>query len=80
MMRDPNIASRCCLYFSLSLIQKGEFTKAKKIIFNEYSNAKKANVKDEKLLNMCKGIWSKLQYEYNLCRYKKRINVRIKLI
>lgn len=71
MLGDPNIASRCRLYFSLSLIQKKRFKRAQKIIYNEYSNAMKSVVKDHKLLNMCKGIWSKLQYEYNLFKIKK---------
>lgn len=68
MVGDPNIVSRCRLYFSLSLIQKKRFRKAQSIIYNEYNIAKTAIVRDDKLLNMCKGIWSKLQYEWNISR------------
>lgn len=68
MVGDPNIVSRCRLYISLSLIQQKRFRKAQSIIYNEYNIAKTAIVKDNKLLNMCKGIWSKLQYEHNIVR------------
>lgn len=72
MLGDPNIASRCRLYFSLSLIQKKRFKTAQQIIYNEYSIARKAIIRDDKLLNMCKGIWSKLQYENNIFRKQKK--------
>lgn len=71
MLGDPSIASRCYLYFSLSLIQQKHYKTAQKIIFKEYSNANKAVVKDYKLLNMCKGIWSKLQYEHTIFKKQK---------
>lgn len=74
MLGDPNIASRCHLYFSLSLIQKKRFKRAQQIIYQEYSNANTAVVRDDKLLNMCRGIWSKLQYEYNISCRQKKIN------
>lgn len=73
MLGDPNIASRCRLYFSLSLIQKKKFRTAQSIVQNEYINAKKAVIKDEKLLNMCKGIWSKLQYEFYLFNNQRKL-------
>ncbi|XP_023019381.1 uncharacterized protein F58A4.6 [Leptinotarsa decemlineata] len=66
---DPNIVSRCQLYFSLSLIQQKRYKTARRIISKEYQNAKNATIVDNRLLNMCKGIWSKMQYEYNL--YKR---------
>lgn len=69
MLGDPSIVSRCRLYFSLSLIQKKKFRKAQSIIYNEYNIAKTSIVKDGKLLNMCKGIWSKLQYEHTIFRH-----------
>lgn len=72
MLGDSSIVSRCCLYFSLSLIQKKRFKKAQCIIYNEYTNAKNSTVRDEKLLNMCKGIWSKLQYEHNIFKKKNK--------
>ncbi|CAH1163300.1 unnamed protein product [Phaedon cochleariae] len=66
---DPNITARCRLYFSLSLIQKKKFRLAKYIIQREFCDAKQSTVIDQRLLNMCKGIWAKLQYEYHI--YKK---------
>lgn len=72
MLGDSNIASRCRLYFSLSLIQKKRFKIAQQMISHEYKIAKQAVIRDDRLLNMCKGIWSKLQYEYNIfCKQKK---------
>lgn len=70
-MGDPLIESRCKLYFSLSLIQKKKYRWAKKIILEEFNKAKSSCVIDVKLLNMCKGIWAKLQYEYGEFRRNK---------
>lgn len=60
---DPTVASRCKLYLSLSLIQRGYFQLAKKIIYEEYQKAKNAVVIDTRLVKMCQGIWAKLKYE-----------------
>lgn len=76
MLGDPNIASRCRLYFSLSLIQKKKFKKAQYIIRHEYINAAKAVIRDDKLLNMCKGIWSKLQYEFDLFKNWRKLTYK----
>nr|XP_022920422.1 uncharacterized protein F58A4.6 [Onthophagus taurus] len=65
-MGDPTIAARCRLYFSLSLIQRQQYKMARQIIKREYDNAKQAVVVEGRLLKMCLGIWSKLQYEYRL--------------
>ncbi|KAJ8913740.1 hypothetical protein NQ315_007457 [Exocentrus adspersus] len=67
---DPSIAARCRLYLSLSLIQKKRYKYARNIIWKEYQEAKKASVVDSKLLNMCRGIWAKLQYEHNIFRMR----------
>lgn len=72
MLGDPNIASRCHLYFSLSLIQKKRYKIARQMIYHEYRIAKQAVIRDDRLLNMCKGIWSKLQYEYNIFWKQKK--------
>lgn len=72
-LRDPSIAARCRLYLSLSLIQKKKYKLARWIIEREYENAKSATVIDARLLNMCRGIWSKLQYEYAL--YRKELKL-----
>lgn len=72
-LNDPNIVTRCRLYFSLSLIQRKYFKFAKRIIHEEYVKAKSDVVVDERLVRMCKGIWAKLQYEYGLQRGKKKL-------
>lgn len=71
-LNDPNIVTRCRLYFSLSLIQRKYFKLAKTIVREEYVKAKSSTVVDHKLVNMCRGIWSKLQYEHELYRKNKR--------
>jgi len=71
---DPNIASRCRLYLSLSLIQKKKFKTAAQIIRNEYNLSKTQIVNEQvRLVKMCLGIWSKLQYEHGLYRNNRRI-------
>lgn len=69
---DPNIVTRCRLYFSLSLIQRHYFKLAKRIVYEEFSKAKSSVVVDERLVKMCKGIWSKLQYEHEVYRKSKK--------
>lgn len=73
---DPSIVTRCRLYFSLSLIQTHRYKLAKRIIYREYCKAKSAVIVDEKLLNMCKGIWSKLQYENQLFRSRRNSQIK----
>lgn len=78
-LNDPNIVTRCRLYFSLSLIQRKYFKLAKKIIVEEYVNAKNAIVVDERIINMCKGIWAKLQYENELNKSRrKKVKVKVR--
>ncbi|KAF7267470.1 hypothetical protein GWI33_019303 [Rhynchophorus ferrugineus] len=70
---DPTIASRCRLYLSLSLIQKKKFKVAVKVIRTEYLAAKNQVIIDQRLIRMCQGIWSKLQYEHELYRIRNKI-------
>ncbi|RZC38270.1 F58A4.6 -like [Asbolus verrucosus] len=77
---DPTIASRCWLYFSLSLIQQQRFRIARHIIYEEYKAAKQSPARDERIVRMCKGIWAKLQYEHNIHRSRKKIeNISINM-
>ncbi|CAG9768060.1 unnamed protein product [Ceutorhynchus assimilis] len=69
---DPNIQSRCRLYLSLSLIQKKKYRLASRIVRTEFQLARNQTVVDSRLVKMCKGIWSKLQYEHGLYR-KNRV-------
>lgn len=60
---DDIIITQCKLYFSLSLIQRGNCRLAKKIIQEQYDKVKSGPVTDKKTLNMCKGVWARLKYE-----------------
>lgn len=59
---DPLVISRCKLYYSIALIQRGFIGPAKRVVRAEYQFAKKQQDADPKLLKMCLGIWSKLVY------------------
>lgn len=69
---DPSIISRCKLYYSISLIQKGKLRAAKSLILEEYEHAKDERKEgDERLYKMCHGIWLKLQYTYAMRRQQR---------
>lgn len=69
---DPSIVLRCKLYYSISLIQKGELRKAKNVVTEQYALAKSDELcGDERLYKMCHGIWLKLQYAYHLRKLKR---------
>ncbi|PSN31555.1 hypothetical protein C0J52_24999 [Blattella germanica] len=68
---DPFTVSRCKLYFALSLVQRGNLSKARRIIEQQYYLAQTAPVVDTRLVSMCLGIWAKLKYEYELKRARK---------
>jgi len=70
---DPLTAARCKLYASLSLMQRGFYKQAKFIIQSQYKFIKSQAVIDEKLIKMCRGIWTKLRYEKN----RKRILITL---
>uniref|UniRef100_A0A182R4L6 Uncharacterized protein n=1 Tax=Anopheles funestus TaxID=62324 RepID=A0A182R4L6_ANOFN len=63
---DPSLVARCQLYLAISLIQRAEFAIAKQIIQRVYRSERKQTEPETRLLKMCLGIWSKLQYEYNI--------------
>lgn len=77
---NPSIISRCKLYYSISLIQKGKLRAAKTIILEEYKHAKdERNGGDDRLYKMCHGIWLKLQYT-NAMRRQKRLQSKRSLV
>lgn len=64
---DPSVIARCKLYYSISLIQKGKLSAAKKLILDQYEFAKQERLTgDERIYKMCHGIWLKLQYARTL--------------
>ncbi|CAE1255450.1 unnamed protein product [Acanthosepion pharaonis] len=72
MICDPLIAARCYLYIALSLMQRGYLKKSKLIIRKQYSFAKDHFIKDYRLIAMCRGLWSRLQFMYYLHRLKRQ--------
>ncbi|XP_033170019.1 uncharacterized protein F58A4.6 [Drosophila mauritiana] len=68
---DPFLQTRCKLYYSISLIQRGQLRMAKHLIREQYQFASKNIEKDVRLMRMCLGIWRRLSYEYEQRRLRK---------
>ncbi|OUC47240.1 hypothetical protein D917_00116 [Trichinella nativa] len=61
---NPVLISRCKLYLSLSLIQRGYFRLAKRIIREQFKLWEKVEVSDGNLIRrICRGIWTRLNNE-----------------
>ncbi|KAH3884606.1 hypothetical protein DPMN_008589 [Dreissena polymorpha] len=67
-MGDPVMVSKCRLFYAQSLMQLGPLRMSKLMIRQEFHTARYV-LKDQKLVDMCKGMWSKLQF----CYAKKRV-------
>jgi Domain of unknown function (DUF4807) len=67
---DPNLISRCKLFLSISLIQQGNLKLAQKLIREQFEFGKSSY--DTRLVKMCLGIWSKLQYTHKIIKSTKR--------
>ncbi|XP_066603463.1 uncharacterized protein F58A4.6 [Prorops nasuta] len=65
---NPLLVARCNLYTALSLIQQGDLKTPKLVIKKIYKFA--IHEKDDRLQNMCKGVWAKLKY----CHKKRILN------
>lgn len=72
-MGDPIMAAKCRLFYALSLMQRGQLHQTKKFIKEQYDFAMHFKVRDQRLIDMCKGLWSKLKYMYVL-RHKEKLN------
>ncbi|KAH8250589.1 hypothetical protein KR038_001649 [Drosophila bunnanda] len=68
---DPFLQARCKLYYSISLIQRGQLRVAKHLIREQYAFARVNVEKDVRLVRMCHGIWHRLTYEYEQRRMRK---------
>ncbi|KAH8302660.1 hypothetical protein KR044_009302, partial [Drosophila immigrans] len=68
---NPLLQARCKLYYSISLIQRGELRRAKHLIRVQHGLASKQ--RDQRLQHMCLGIWERLRYEYGQRQQKKAI-------
>lgn len=64
---DPITASKCMVYYAISLVQRGYWQQTAHLIRQQYRYAKSLpeNVRDVRLINMCKGVWAKLQYVHS---------------
>lgn len=71
---NPSIIARCKLYYSISLIQKGQLGAAKHLVLKQYEWAKKEMAAGEPLLyKMCHGIWLKLQYTHQMRKERRAL-------
>ena len=68
---DPSLIARCKLFLSISFIQQHRFKLARRIIkiVYDYANA----TEDTRLIKMCLGIWSKLQYTHKLRKNENKM-------
>ncbi|TDG52640.1 hypothetical protein AWZ03_000873 [Drosophila navojoa] len=72
---DPFLQARCKLYYSISLIQRGQLRSAKFLIRAQYQFACGLHKKrDKRLMRMCLGVWQRLCYEYEQ-RQKQRLSI-----
>jgi len=62
-MGDPIVAAKAWVWFSLSLLQKGQLKTAKWIVRKQltFSRTKMGSI-DPRLKNMCKGVLSRIKY------------------
>lgn len=64
-MGDPVMAAKCRLFFALSLMQRGALKQSRNMIRQEFHFAKSQIIRDQKLIDMCLGLWSKLQFYHS---------------
>ncbi|XP_078681568.1 uncharacterized protein F58A4.6-like isoform X1 [Branchiostoma floridae x Branchiostoma belcheri] len=59
---DPVLLSCCCLWYALSLMQKGLFKQAENIVSKQYQFSKTPEAGcNQRLQKMCQGIWNKIK-------------------
>ncbi|XP_071510717.1 uncharacterized protein F58A4.6-like [Diadema antillarum] len=64
-MGDPILQARCKVYIAQSLLQKGFIRQAMAIIRQQYRYALSLGEHtDVRLINMCRGVWSIIQYTH----------------
>ncbi|XP_074640257.1 uncharacterized protein LOC141898314 [Tubulanus polymorphus] len=61
-MADPIMQCKCVLFMALSLMQRGQVSRAKRMIKKLYGFIQRQTWCDECLTLMCRGVWSKLQF------------------
>ncbi|XP_076040385.1 uncharacterized protein LOC143024890 isoform X4 [Oratosquilla oratoria] len=67
---DPLLVARCRLYTAISLIQQRKYKTSAQVIRHIFAWAQNLpdDLKDQRLINMCHGIWTKLQHEFTATR------------
>jgi hypothetical protein len=70
---DPITVSRCKVYLAISCLQRGYTVLARRIVRAQYKFATSLpeNQRDSRLVNMCLGVWARLQYMRHLKRTKR---------
>ncbi|XP_034119579.1 uncharacterized protein F58A4.6 [Drosophila albomicans] len=68
---DPFLQARCKLYYSISLIQRGQLRQAKHLIRSQHRFALQFKEYDQRLMRMCLGIWLRLRFEYEERRSRR---------
>lgn len=71
LLGNRPMMARCYIFWSWSLMQKWELRKAKKCIRNIWIVCKTLRPKDHILENMCRAVWSRLQYRHSIS-YKQK--------
>ncbi|XP_071110866.1 uncharacterized protein [Haliotis cracherodii] len=67
---DPIMAAKCRIFWAQSRLQLGCFKECKKIVRRQYLFAHHANIRDDRLINMCLAVWGRLKYLYQLRKQK----------
>ncbi|XP_001997536.2 uncharacterized protein F58A4.6 [Drosophila grimshawi] len=74
------LQARCKLFYSISLIQRGQLRQAKHLIRSQYRFAggkdSKHKKHDQRLLHMCEAIWQRLCYEYEQRKRRRDESVK----
>ncbi|XP_015773529.1 PREDICTED: uncharacterized protein F58A4.6-like [Acropora digitifera] len=71
---NPILAAQCKVFAALSLIQRGKFKLAARIIREQYRLAgRNGYARDDKLIASCQAAWSRMQF---LQRQRKKANKR----
>ncbi|XP_071946591.1 uncharacterized protein [Antedon mediterranea] len=77
---DPYLMSRCYVFLSLSLMQRGFLKYAQFILRKQFAFAtQREEITDVRLVAMCRGAWCKLQYLYELKRQKRTFQTELKV-
>ncbi|XP_005102475.1 uncharacterized protein LOC101850969 [Aplysia californica] len=72
LLGNEQMIARCFVFWSWSLMQRGELRRCRRCIRNVWRYCKRLRCRDHILENMCKAVWSRLQYKQSLAQAKTR--------